>query len=277
MYINGTGPDDQVHGQVADEIGTITLNRPDRRNALTEELVEGLASLVSAMSAAQDIGVIVLTGAGGAFCSGGDVQDFDAKGGEGAGSSEVDLEAVDRQRRQQEQIIAGIRRCPKPTIAAIPGAVAGAGLGIALAADFRIASERFVMATAFVSVGLSGDYGVAWLLNDLVGPAKARELMMLSPRVRAEEALALGIVNEVVPQDEFEGRTRELALQLVQGPWQALAGIKSNLVRAAEQTLEQNMHDEVLLHKATGLSDDHIGAARAFVEKRTPSFGTHRR
>src|SRR5690606_15043872 len=134
--------------------------------------------------------------------------DFDAKGGEGGGATEIDQEAVEAQRQAQLRTVAKIHRSRKPVIAAIPGAAAGAGLGLALAADFRIGSERAVFATAFVAVGLSGDFGVAWLLNDIVGPVKARELMLLNPRVRAEEARELGLLNEVVAEDQLEARVR---------------------------------------------------------------------
>ncbi len=276
MFINGTSDSDDVYGEVVDEVGTITLNRPDRRNAMSDAMIDGLASLLENMGQSDEVGVIVLTGAGKAFCSGGDVQDFDAKGGEGAGSSEVDQAAVEAQRAAQAATVGAIHRSPKPVIAAIPGAAAGAGLGLALAADFRIGSERAVMATAFAGVGLAGDFGVAWLLNNLVGPAKARELLMLNPRISAQEALDLGLLNWVVPEEEFAERTRALAEQLAHGPSQALSSMKDNLVRATEQDLAESMHDEVPLHKATGLTEDHIGAIRAFVEKRKPTFGSRR-
>ncbi|GAA2080890.1 enoyl-CoA hydratase-related protein [Aeromicrobium tamlense] len=276
MLINGTSTEDDVYGDVEDGIGTITLNRPDRRNALSDAMVAGIESLVDAMQDSDEVGVIVITGAGKAFCSGGDVQDFDAKGGEGGGADEIDADAVEAQRKAQRATVGKLYRSRKPVIAAIPGAATGAGLGLALAADFRIGSERAVFATAFGAVGLSGDFGVAWLLNDIVGPVKARELMLLNPRVRAEEARELGLLNEVVPEEQFEARVRELAEQLANGPAQAYASMLDNLDRAPRESLEESMDAEVPLHKATGLTDDHIGAVRAFVEKRTPVFGRRR-
>lgn len=276
MYLMGTTAEDHVFGEVRDGVGTITLNRPDRRNALSDAMLEGLVSLLTAMEESDEVRAIVVTGAGRAFCSGGDVQDFNERGGEGAGADAVDAEATERQRWIQRQTVARIYRCPKPVVAAIPGAAAGAGLGLALAADFRIGSERAVFATAFAAVGLSGDFGVAWLLQQIVGPVKARELMMLNPRVRADTALELGLLNHLVPEDEFAQRTREFAQQLAEGPALALQYMKDNLVRATHETLEENMDAEVPLHKATGLTDDHVGAVRAFVEKRTPTFGRTR-
>ena len=276
MLINGTTHSDDVYGTIEDGVGTITLNRPDRRNALSDAMIAGLSSLLTTMQESDEVGAIVLTGAGRAFCSGGDVQDFDAKGGEGGGADEIDAAAVESQRRAQQATVGAIHRSRKPVIAAIPGAAAGAGLGLALAAHFRIGSERAVFATAFGAVGLSGDFGVAWLLTDLVGSARARELMLLNPRVRAQQALELGLLTEVVAEDEFDERVRAFAQQLANGPAAAFASMLDNIARAPGETLEQSMDAEVPLHKATGLTDDHIAAVRAFVEKREPVFGRRR-
>lgn len=266
------GESRHVYGRVDDGIGTIVLNRPDRRNAMSEEMIAGLEALLREYEDSPDVRVIVLTGAGNAFCAGGDVKDFDENGGEGGGSDQVDEAALAEQRRVQEATVGRIYRNRTPVVAAIPGPAAGAGLGLALAADFRIASDRAVIATAFAAVGLAGDFGVAWLLHHLAGPARARELLMLNPRVKADEALRMGLVTEVVPHEHFPDRVQQFARALADGPRTALSSIKDNLVRADTQTLEQNMHDEVLLHKQTGLTDDHIGAVRAFIDKRTPTF-----
>jgi 2-(1,2-epoxy-1,2-dihydrophenyl)acetyl-CoA isomerase len=265
---------DEVLTQVTDGVGTITLNRPDRRNALSEAMIEALAVALTEMEAAREVGAVVLTGAGGAFCSGGDVQVFHEQGGEGAGSTEVDLAAVETQRRHQKATVGRIYRCRKPVLASIPGAVAGAGIGLALAADLRIGSPRTVFATAFGAVGLAGDFGVAWLLDRLVGPAKARELIFLNPRIRGDECLALGLVNWVVPEQELEQRTHEIAARLARGPSHALDGMKQNLLRAPHEDLAASMATEVLLHKATGLTADHVAAVNAFVSKVKPAFPT---
>lgn len=265
---------DHVLLTIEDGVGTITLNRPDRRNALSGEMIAGLAQHLADLEENDEVGAIVLTGAGGAFCSGGDVQAFDENGGEGGGSDTVDEAGVRDQQRAQRETVGRLYRSAKPTIAALPGAAAGAGLGLALAADFRIGSERALVATAFGAVGLSGDFGVAWLLNSIVGPVKARELMMLNPRVKADELLALGLLNWQVSGEELESRTHEIASQLAAGPSLALAHMKANLLRAPGESLEESMDAEVWLHKQTGLTQDHIGAVRAFVEKRTPVFGT---
>lgn len=273
VFFADTAADDHVYAVVKDGVGTITLNRPDRRNAMSNDMISGLISILEAMDDSVDVRAIVLTGAGNAFCSGGDVQDFDAKGGEGAGADEVDMNAVEEQQRVQRATVGQIYRSKKPVIAAIPGAAAGAGLGLALAADFRIGCERSVFATAFAAVGLSGDFGVAWLLHQLLGPAKAREMLLLNPRVRGAEALDIGLLNWLVPEDELAQAAHARALELAEGPAIALEYMKRNLADAPELTLEESMDAEVLLHKQTGLTEDHIGAIRAFVEKRTPVFG----
>lgn len=276
MSFAGTGPQDDVFGVVTNGVGTITLNRPERRNAMSEAMIGGLADLLRAMEAADEVGAIVLTGAGKAFCAGGDVQKFDERGGEGQGAQEVDPEAVRTQQRSQRETVGRIYRCTKPVIASLPGAAAGAGIGLALAADVRIGSRRALMATAFTAVGLAGDFGVAWLLEQAVGPAKARELMFLNPRVDAETCLELGLLNWVVDEDALTQKTTEIAEQLANGPRLALASMKQNLLNAPHLDLEASMDAEVPLHKASGLTEDHVGAVKAFVEKRQPVFGRGR-
>ncbi|AXT86739.1 hypothetical protein C6I20_03660 [Aeromicrobium sp. A1-2] len=276
MSFAGTGPEDDVFGVVRNGVGTITLNRPDRRNAMSDAMISGLADLLAAMEASDEIGAIVLTGAGNAFCAGGDVQGFDEKGGEGGGAQTIDPVAVAQQQQAQRDTVGRIYRCHKPVLAALPGAAAGAGVGLALAADLRIGGPRALIATAFAAVGLSGDFGVAWLLERAVGPAKARELMFLNPRIKAEQCLELGLLNWVVGEDELEARTAEIAEQLANGPQLALASMKQNLIEAPMVDLEASMDAEVPRHKTAGLSDDHVAAVRAFVEKRQPVFGAGR-
>ena len=276
MSFAETGPEDDVFGAVRNGVGTITLNRPDRRNALSDAMVNGLAELLIAMESSDEVGAIVLTGAGNAFCAGGDVQGFDEKGGEGGGAQEIDPVAVKMQQQVQKDTVGRIYRCHKPVLAALPGAAAGAGIGLALAADLRIGGPRALFATAFSAVGLSGDFGVAWLLERAVGPAKARELMFLNPRIKAEQCLELGLLNWVVGADELKVKTAEIAEQLANGPRLALASMKQNLIEAPTVDLEASMDAEVARHKTTGLSDDHIAAVRAFIEKREPVFGQSR-
>lgn len=263
---------DHVLYDLTDGIATITLNRPDRRNAMSVPMIERLGELLAQTDEDPAVRALVLTGAGRAFCAGGDVQQFDADGGEGGGATEVDPAAVAEQLRHQELTVGRLHAFTKPTIAALPGAAAGAGLGLALATDLRIGTPRTVVATAFATVALSGDFGVAWLLDRLVGPARARELMLLNPRLDGQACLDLGLLTRLVPEDELEEGTRTLATQLADGPGLALANIKRNLREAPHQTLSQSMAAEVPRHKACGLTGDHVEAARAFVEKRPPVF-----
>lgn len=269
-----TGTND-ILASVANGVGRLVLNRPDRRNAMSNEMIEGLARILVQFDSSDDVGAVVITGAGSAFCSGGDVKGFADNGGEGGQSSQVDPERVARQQGAQQDTVGRIHGFSKPTIAALPGAAAGAGLGIALAADLRIGTPRTLMATAFSAVGLAGDFGVAWLLNSLVGPARARELMFLGERVDATRCLDLGLVNWVVAEDDLASRTNDLAVRLAQGPRLALANMKRNLLQAQCDDLGSSMDAEVPLHMETGITNDHREAVQAFAEKREPRWGLH--
>ena len=268
-----TSEADDVFATVADGVLTITLNRPDRRNAMSDAMNVGLAGLLASGEADHSVGVIVLTGAGQAFCSGGDVQQFNDDGGEGKGSTVVDDRLVALQQQVQRDTVGRIYRMQKPVVASLSGAAAGAGLGLALAADIRIGSDRAVMATAFGAVGLSGDFGVAWLLQRLVGPARARQMLFLSTKLNARECLDAGLLNWLVGEDELVVRTREVAEDLAHGPRAAIASMKQNLIDAHELALEAAMDIEVVRHKETGLTEDHLGAIEAFVNKLKPVFG----
>lgn len=257
---------------IEDGVGRITLNRPERRNALSAEMVAELTAALRHLDERDDVAALLLTGAGRAFCSGGDVRAFHEQGGEGAGAAVADEALVEQQRRDQRATVGAIYRSRKPVVAALPGAAAGAGLGLALAADLRIGSASTVMVSAFASVGLSGDFGTAWLLDRLVGPAKAREILFLSPRLSADECLRLGLLNRLVADDELERAAMDLARELAHGPSQALAGMKTNLLRAPLEDLEEAMDAEIPRHKATGTTKDHIEAVKAFMDKRRPEF-----
>jgi len=259
---------EQVLAEVSDGVGTLTLHRPERRNAMTDQMLEELASHLVALVQDDRVGAIVLTGSGRAFCAGGDVQDFDDMGGEGGGADAVDQALLEWQRDIQRRTVGALFRSPKPVVAALPGAAAGAGLGLAFAADLRVGCARTVMKTAFAGVGLSGDFGVAWLLGRLVGPAKARELMFLDERLDAGTCLRLGLVNLLVDEAQLGAHVHGLAASLAAGPREAFASMKANLLEAPHLTLEASMDAEVSRHKATGLTAYHRAAVRAFVSSR---------
>lgn len=253
--------------ETGDGVLTITMNRPSRRNAFTPAMVAELGQALADADRDDSIGCVVLTGAGGHFSAGGDVKAFDENGGEGGGGDTVDENAAQAQLVHQQRTIGAMQASRTPIVAAVPGAAAGAGLGLALAAHLRIGTPRTVMATAFSGVGLSGDFGVAWLLDRLVGPARAAELLLLNPKLDAAACERLGLLNTVVEEDEFEATVREVAQRLATGPQPATRHILANVADASRMSLDEFMTVEVARHKECGLSEDHVAAVRAFVER----------
>jgi len=254
-------------------VAVITMNRPERRNAMTGAMLSGLAQALADFETARDVRCVVLTGAGGAFCAGGDVKGF-AEGG-GAGSTEGASwdEGVHEQRLNHRDTAGALFNMPKPTVAAIGGAAAGAGLSLALACDLRIALDSAVMTTAFARVGLAGDYGGTWFLTRLVGPAKAKEMYFLPERMDMATALDLGIVNRISPADTYEDDWRSMAAQLASGPPIAYRYMKENINRSVTGELSTILELEATHHRHTGTTADHREASKAFVEKREPRFG----
>jgi len=260
-----------VLANVIDRVAVITLNRPERRNALAQAMLEGLERALVDAETSKDVGCLVLTGAGGAFCAGGDVKAMAGQEGGRAGGGGIDA-AIHRQRLQQRGTAGRIYQMPKPVIASLPGAAAGAGLSLALACDLRIAAERAVLLTAFANVGFSGDYGGTFFMTQLVGSAKARELYYLSDRIDAREAERLGLVNRVVPDEKLEAETMEIASRLAHGPSVAYRYMKENLNRAIGGDMRDCMDLEATHHVHTSLTEDHRNAVKAFVEKKSPVF-----
>jgi 2-(1,2-epoxy-1,2-dihydrophenyl)acetyl-CoA isomerase len=256
---------------VDDGVATLTMNRPERRNALSSEMLEGLAAALAAVELDDAVGCVVLTGAGGAFCAGGDVKAMAARDGRGEGADRFDV-SIHRQRLMQRATSGRLWEMPKPTIAALPGPAAGAGLSLALACDLRYAVEEAVFATAFAKVGFAGDYGGTWFLTRLVGSGKARELYYFADRLTASEALRLGLVNDVFSASTFDDEVRARATRLAHGPTVAYRYMKENLNRAVHGELGECLDMEAAHHIRTGRTEDHREAAAAFVEKREPRF-----
>ncbi|MDX2202170.1 MAG: enoyl-CoA hydratase-related protein [Hyphomicrobiaceae bacterium] len=250
---------------------TLTLNRPQARNAMTRPMITALQQQLAAAETDAAVKCVVLTGAGGGFCAGGDVKGMAETGDGTVGPFTID-EAIHRQRLNQRATAGRLFKMPKPTIAALPGAAAGAGLSLALACDLRIMARTAIMTTAFAKVGFSGDYGGSYFMTQLVGAAKARELYLLSDRVSAEEALRLGLANWVVAPEELEARTREIAVRLASGPSVAYRYMKENLNRAMAGEVDDCLDLEATHHIHCGQTEDHREAAKAFVEKRAPVF-----
>ncbi|MBE7638005.1 enoyl-CoA hydratase [Sneathiella sp. P13V-1] len=256
---------------VENGIATLTFNRPEARNALTQEMYPVLMEALPRLGADPDVRVIVITGAGGAFCAGGDVKNF-AAAADGDGPAGYDFNQKVDGLRFRMQVAELIHKSPKPVIAAIPGPAAGAGLSIALAADMRIAVDTAKLTTAFAKVGLSGDFGGSYFLTKLVGTAKARELYFTGKVLTATEAEELGIVNKAVPADQYEAAVKEMATQIASMPTIALGFMKKNLNKALFDDLEQVLDWEAVHMMSCFDTEDHKGAAKAFVEKKAPVF-----
>lgn len=247
---------------------TLTLNRPDARNAMSEAMNQALAEQLAWAELDPTVKCVVLTGAGKGFCSGGDVKAMSSRG-----SSALTVDAaIHRQRVNQRATVGRLFKMPKPTLAALPGAAAGAGFGLALACDLRIMATTAFMTTSFARVGYSGDFGGTYFLTQLVGSAKARELYYLSERVSAEEALRLGIVNWICAPDELQSRTHEIAHRLASGPSVAFRYMKENLNRAMAGEIDECLDLEATHHVHCAATEDHREAVKAFVEKREPVF-----
>jgi enoyl-CoA hydratase/carnithine racemase len=262
----GTG---ELLCEIRDRVARITLNRPEARNALSDRLTPALRRMIKQCGDDPGVGALLITGAGNAFCAGGDVKGM----GSNATKAEMTVEQrVAELRTRQRTLTGALVAVRKPTIAALPGPAAGAGLALALACDIRIAAESAIMATGYVRIGLTGDYGIAWLLTRLVGTSRARELMFLSERIDARRCETLGLVNRVVPDVELAGAAFELAKSLAEGPSIALAYMKDNLDHAITSDFLQSMDQEADHMVRAARTTDHKEAVQAFIGKRKPAF-----
>ena len=258
---------------VDDRVATITLNRPERKNALSDNLTPALRQTLLELNTAQEVGCIVITGAGNAFCAGGDVS------GMGGGSNDEKpahtpsiQDRVKTLQHKQETLTLRLFEHAKPTIASLPGPAVGAGMCIALACDIRIGSESAFIGTGYRNVGFSGDYGGSWLLTQLVGIAKAKELFFTGRRIQSDECLELGLFNQVVPDEKLEESTTELARQIASGPPIAIGYMKENINRSLELDLRGALAQEADRLMRCAQTNDHKEAVKAFMEKRPPVF-----
>ncbi len=264
---------DELLCSLDDRVATITLNRPERKNALSDNLTPALRQTLLELNTNQEVGCIVITGAGNAFCAGGDVS------GMGGGSTdEKPARAPSMQDRvktlqhKQETLTLRLFEHAKPTIASLPGPAVGAGMCIALACDIRIGSESAFIGTGYRNIGFSGDYGGSWLLTQLVGIAKAKELFFTGRRIQSDECLELGLFNQVVPDEKLEESTIELAQQIASGPPIAIGYMKENINRAIELDLRGALAQEADRLMRCAQTNDHKEAVKAFMEKRSPVF-----
>ncbi len=252
---------------VVDHIGILTLNRPDVMNAFSDTMRGQLLGQLEQFSTDRHIRCIIITGTGKAFCAGGDIASMAKL------QDDHTTQVVEQRMVLGSQVVQLLRRMPQPIIAAVNGAAAGAGANLALSCDFRLGSDKALFSESFVKIGLVPDWGGFFFLSRLIGTAKAMELMMTGDRIKAEEALRLGLLNHVYPLEGFWEETLTFARTLATGPAETLARIKEGVYLGANASLEQALAYEYRAQKAAFLSDDAREGMRAFLDKRAPKFG----
>jgi 2-(1,2-epoxy-1,2-dihydrophenyl)acetyl-CoA isomerase len=252
---------------VAGDVATITLNRPDAMNSLNLELKNALRDAVAAVAADQSVRAVVLTGSGRAFCAGQDLKEH------AEALQSVPLDQIWQTVGEHYTPVAtALATMPKPVIAAVNGIAAGAGASLAFACDFRLAADTAGFNVGFSAIGLSADTGSTWTLPRLVGRAKAVEILMMPSTIPAPAALDLGLVNQIVPAAELPAAAAELAARLATGPTVAYGAIKRALAYSAAHPLEASLGFEGEMMALTGATEDHRNAVASFVAKEPPTF-----
>lgn len=262
---------------------TLTFNRPEKLNAFNPKLMATFLAAVKDVAKNRDARVVVITGAGRGFCAGGDLGGAAKQKSVAAGDTSADMQAA--QEKKKPDITGNIEwlranmdaarilyEMPKPTIAMIRGATVSVGMALAAACDFRVASDTAVFTTGFAKAGLSGDYGVSYFLTQLLGSAKTRELMFLGDKIKAGEALQIGLATTVVADAELEDATAALAKRLATASPVILRNIKQNLNFAQTGTLSASLDLEATLNVLSAQTNDHKEAVKAFLERREPVF-----
>ncbi len=253
--------------QVEDRVAKLTFNRPEKLNALSRELISLACAQLKEWSRDPEVGAIVVTGSGRAFCAGGDVSQMSRP----EAKQETLEEQIDGLRQAQE-LSWLLYSIPKVTIAAVNGHAMGAGLGISLACDLRFASAQAKFGTAYAKVGFGGDFGTTWLLARYVGPARAKEMYFLADIVDAVEAHRIGLVNRVFAADDLIVNTDEIARRIAHGPLTSYRYMKANVNLAMSSDFRTLLDREAETHLRCGMTEDHKEGVRAFMEKRQPSF-----
>jgi enoyl-CoA hydratase/carnithine racemase len=263
---------DELLCVIRDRVAIITLNRPEVRNAMSDRLTPALRTMIRSCGEDPQVGVLLITGAGQAFCAGGDVKGMGAHRDRKKTEMSYDEKVADLQERQR-LLTGALVSVRKPTIAALPGPAVGAGLALAMACDIRIAAQSAFVSTGYLRVALSGDYGIAWLLTRLVGTARARELMFTAEKVDAQRCERIGLVNRVVPDERLQDEAFALATSFAEGPTLALRYMKDNLDEALLfDFATARDHEAARLIRLTTTAD-HREAVQAFIDKRKPVFG----
>lgn len=268
---------DSVRWDLDGAVATITLNRPQARNALTAELKTALLGALRQAASSPEVRAVLITGAGQAFCAGQDLREhaglLEAGGqDEAAPAAGAPSAPLDTVREHYNPLVLAIRSMPKPVVAAVNGVAAGAGAGLAFACDLRIAAQGASFLMAFARVGLAADTGVSWTLPRLAGAGRAAELLMLAEPIRAPRAFEFGLVNQVVEDADLPSVAGALAARLAAGPTAAYAGIKEQLNYAAGHGLAEALDKEAEVQTALGRTADHRAATIAFTRKQEPRF-----
>ncbi|MFD7443605.1 enoyl-CoA hydratase/isomerase family protein [Streptomyces sp. NPDC059909] len=261
---------DTVLYEVKDGLATITINRPEAMNAMNVEAKEALRDSVQAAAADEAVRAVLLTATGRAFCVGQDLKEHisllhaDREAGTGSTMSTV--------REHYNPIVRALTEMPKPVVAGVNGVAAGAGLGFALAADYRIVADTAKFTTSFAGVALTADSGVSWTLPRLIGASRAADLLLFPRSISAQEAYDLGIANRLVPAEELAAEAATVARALAEGPTLAYAAIKESLAYGAGHTLDETLEKEDELQTRAGASEDHGIAVQAFLDKAKPRY-----
>ncbi len=251
--------------EVKDRVATITFNRPEKLNALSRELLGQSIAHLRSWSRDPEVGAIVITGSGRAFCAGGDVSNM-------AKENEQTLEEQIDGLREAQELSWLLYNIPKVTIAAVNGFAMGAGLGVCLACDLRLASDQAKFGTAYAKVGFGGDFGTTWLLTRFAGAPKAKELFFLGEIIDAAEAHRLGLVNQVHPHDRLADEVLGVAARIAHGPLVSYRYMKANVNLATHTDFRTMLDREAETHLRCGMTEDHKEGVRAFMEKRAPVF-----
>ncbi|MEH6941288.1 enoyl-CoA hydratase-related protein [Bacillus sp. JJ722] len=250
-----------INYQVVDGVAWLRLNRPDKLNAFVAKMNNEVKIAVRNAASDDEVRCIVITGEGRAFCSGQDLSEV---------NESMDHGQIIRQ--HYSPMIKQITQCEKPIIAAVNGVAAGAGFSLALACDFRLASEKASFVNAFIQVGLIPDSGNLYFLSKLLGRAKTAELAILGEKVSASQALQLGLVTSVIPLDSWEKEVTEFSIKLAQMPTKAIGLIKRYMHFAEELPFEAFLEKEAEGQRIAGLTKDHREGVQAFLQKRQPTF-----
>lgn len=262
-------PEDHILVESKEHIATVTLNRPDVLNAFSDTMRVQFLNHLEQLSNNREVHCVVITGAGRAFCAGGDIASMATL------QKRNSTEVVEHRMVLGAQIVQLLRRMPQVVIAAVNGAAAGAGANLALSCDLRFGTEETLFSESFVKIGLVPDWGGFFLLPQLIGAAKAMELMMTGERVTATDALKFGILNKIFPADTFRDNVTSFATRIASGPTETLSRIKEGVYLGATASLEQALAYEYRAQKAAFLSDDAREGMHAFLDKRPPQFGNN--